>query len=72
MLYLADRHDIDQEIVLEVGGVVGLVSTHELPTVLHLGGHVAVEELNEAQGLVLGLKVEIHAIAVRLQKWKRK
>ena len=66
MLYLADRHDVDQEVVLEVGGVVRLVSTDELPTVFHLRGHVAVEELDEAQGLVLGLEIEIHTIAVRL------
>ena len=66
MLYLADRYDVDQEVVLEVGGVVGLVSTHELSTVLHLRRHVAVEELDEAQGLILGLEVEIHTIAVRL------
>ena len=64
--YLTDGDDVDQEVVLEVGGVEALVGADELPAVLLLQGHVAVQELDEAQRLVLRLEVEVHAIAVRL------
>lgn len=64
--YLTDGDDVDQEVVLEVGGVEALVGADELPAVLLLQGHVAVQELDEAQRLVLRLEVEVHTVAVRL------
>lgn len=58
--------------MLEVRRAVLLVGTHQLARVLHLGRYVAVEELDEAQRLVLAHEVEVHAVAEGLrQKEKR-
>ena len=49
--------------MLEVGGVGRVVCADEFAGVLGLGRHVAVEELDEAQRLILAHKVEVHAVA---------
>ena len=63
MEYLANRSDINQEVVLEVSHVAAMVGGDQLPGILHFRGDMAGQELVEAQGLVFILEVEVHAVA---------